>query len=96
VDAVRLNFSHGDLATHHRVVGLVRRASRQVGKPVPIIQDLQGPRLRLGVLPQDSIVLKKGSKLRLTSGSSGPDAISISPAMSFRGMAVALRFDQSR
>jgi len=85
VDVVRLNFSHGDHATHHRVVGLVRRASRQLGKPIPIIQDLQGPRLRLGVLPHD-IVLKKGSRLTLTAGRPGPNAITISPAISFRGM----------
>jgi pyruvate kinase len=86
VDAVRLNFSHGDHATHHRMVGLVRQASRQVGRPVPIIQDLQGPRLRLGVLPQDSVVLKKGSKIGVTVGSPGQGAISVSPAISFRGM----------
>jgi pyruvate kinase len=92
VDAVRLNFSHGDHATHHRMVALVRRASREVGKPVPIIQDLQGPRLRLGLIPGDSMNLKKGSRLTVTSGSSGrargvgAGTLSVSPAISFQGM----------
>ncbi len=87
VDAVRLNFSHGDHPTHHRVIQYVRRASRQVGRPIPIIQDLQGPRLRLGVLEDGSLNLKKGARVVLGTGRAGMGAIPVSPAISFRGMA---------
>ena len=89
VDVVRLNFSHGDHADHHRMVALVRRAARQAGKAVPIIQDLQGPRLRLGVLAEGSLALRKGSRLVLTAQTSRRAAagvIPISPAISFKGM----------
>jgi pyruvate kinase len=48
VNGFRLNFSHGDHETHGQTLERVRRASRETGKPVAILQDLQGPKIRLG------------------------------------------------
>jgi len=47
-NGLRLNFSHGDHAEHGRRIAWIRKASAELGKPVAIIQDLQGPKIRLG------------------------------------------------
>lgn len=48
VNGIRLNFSHGDHAEHKRRIDWARQASKELSKPVAIIQDLQGPKIRLG------------------------------------------------
>ncbi len=48
VNGVRLNFSHGNHEDHGKAIKLVRKVSKNYGKPVAIIQDLQGPKMRLG------------------------------------------------
>lgn len=48
IDVARLNMSHGDPETHRRVARDLRRASRAVGRPVGLLVDLQGPKVRLG------------------------------------------------
>lgn len=53
VNGIRLNFSHGDHADHEKFINWVRKASKECGKPVAIIQDLQGPKIRLGDLEED-------------------------------------------
>lgn len=47
-NVLRLNFSHGTHAEHGQSVKWIRKASKEYGKPVAIIQDLQGPKIRLG------------------------------------------------
>ncbi|HEY1063939.1 MAG TPA: pyruvate kinase [Candidatus Saccharimonadales bacterium] len=47
-NGLRLNFSHGDHAEHGQRIKWIRKASEELGKPVAIIQDLQGPKIRLG------------------------------------------------
>lgn len=47
-NGLRLNFSHGDHQEHGRRITWIRKASQELGKPVAIIQDLQGPKIRLG------------------------------------------------
>lgn len=47
-NGLRLNFSHGDHAEHAQRIKWIRKASQEYGKPVAIIQDLQGPKIRLG------------------------------------------------
>lgn len=47
-NALRLNFSHGDHAEHGRRIAWIRKASKELNKPVAIMQDLQGPKIRLG------------------------------------------------
>lgn len=68
-DAFRLNFSHGDHASHARLIRHVRAACRAEARPVPIIQDLQGPRFRVAQLPQDHLDLLAGEAVGLTSRS---------------------------
>lgn len=48
VNVIRMNFSHGTQEEHKRRIPWVRKASQELGKPVAIIQDLQGPKIRLG------------------------------------------------
>ena len=52
VDVARLNFSHGSHADHEALMQRIRRLAQRLGRPVAILQDLQGPKIRLGTLPQ--------------------------------------------
>ena len=63
MDAARLNFSHGDHETHLAAIQAVRRAQELIGRPLAIIADLQGPKLRIAadaeprsVMPGDTLV----------------------------------------
>jgi pyruvate kinase len=65
VDVTRLNFSHGTHEWHGNVIDRIRRISAEIGKPIAILQDLQGPKLRVGKLPEGGIELKTGQKILL-------------------------------
>src|ERR1700759_1126614 len=58
-NGIRLNFSHGTHEERDRQIPWVRKASKELKKPVAIIQDLQGPKIRLGDF-DDIIQVKKG------------------------------------
>ncbi len=60
LDVARLNFSHGEHASHAALVELIRQISNKLGKPVTILMDLQGPKLRVGDLGKDGLNLKSG------------------------------------
>ncbi len=64
---LRLNFSHGTHEDHQRNVRLIRQTAFELNQPVAILQDLQGPKIRLGKFEQGSIQLKKGDPFILTS-----------------------------
>ncbi|WP_346289686.1 pyruvate kinase [Sphaerothrix gracilis] len=64
---LRLNFSHGTHEDHQRSIRLIRQISFELNQPVGILQDLQGPKIRLGRFENGSIQLKKGDKFILTS-----------------------------
>ncbi len=68
MDVARLNFSHGDYDSHRQFTEWVRQAAREVGKPVAVLQDIQGPRIRVGTFPGGSVVLEQGSAVMLRSG----------------------------
>jgi pyruvate kinase len=63
----RLNFSHGTHEDHQRSIRLIRQISFELNQPVGILQDLQGPKIRLGRFETGSIVLDKGDRFILTS-----------------------------
>ena len=63
LDVARLNFSHGTHTSHAKLVRLVRKTSARLQKPVAIIGDLQGPKIRLGELPEKGIFLQTGSRV---------------------------------
>ncbi len=65
MDIARLNFSHGSHADHERLIRLVRQVSEEIGKPIGILQDLQGPKIRVGKLLGGKIELKEGSAFKL-------------------------------
>jgi len=67
VNGFRLNFSHGSYEERDEQIPWIRAASEKVGKPVAILQDLQGPKIRLGNL-QANINVKKGDLLTLEYG----------------------------
>ncbi|HTY39972.1 MAG TPA: pyruvate kinase, partial [Candidatus Paceibacterota bacterium] len=61
INAARLNFSHGDHAEHARRIRLIRRFEKETGRLVAIIGDLQGPKMRVGRLPEEGILLETGA-----------------------------------
>lgn len=67
LDVARLNFSHGDHEGHAAMIRLIRHISQKVGKPVTILQDLQGPKLRIGNLVNGPIELTSGQEVALSS-----------------------------
>ncbi|HEU5408787.1 MAG TPA: pyruvate kinase [Nitrospira sp.] len=72
MDAARLNFSHGTHESHAAAITAIRKAAAQCGSRVAIIQDLQGPRIRVGLLPKEGIKVNPGQVVRLrTSAQSG-------------------------
>ena len=65
MDVARLNFSHGNHDEHMKRIDLIRRISDEMQKPITILQDLQGPKLRVGKLPEEGILLESGQKIIL-------------------------------
>ncbi|BAY62442.1 pyruvate kinase [Calothrix brevissima NIES-22] len=63
---LRLNFSHGSHDDHQRSIRLIRQTAFELNQPVAILQDLQGPKIRLGRFENGSIVLAKGDRFTLT------------------------------
>jgi pyruvate kinase len=68
MDVARLNYSHGSLDEHAETAKRVREAAGRAGRPVAILQDLPGPKLRIGPLRDDLVELKPGDRVRFTCG----------------------------
>lgn len=68
IDVVRLNFSHGDHDTHARRLEMVRDVSTRLGRNVGSLADLQGPKIRLGTLPDEGVEVPTGSEVHLFPG----------------------------
>jgi pyruvate kinase len=66
VDVARLNFSHGTHEQHAELFKTVRGVERRVGRPVAALQDLQGPKIRVGDLPKEGVMLEAGKKAVFT------------------------------
>jgi pyruvate kinase len=64
-DVFRLNFSHGSHADHQARVQMIRSIEKEVGRPIGILLDLQGPKLRIGKLADGPVTLQAGDRLRL-------------------------------
>jgi pyruvate kinase len=79
MDAARLNFSHGSHEEHAGRASLVREAQERAGRPLALIADLQGPKLRIGDLAQP-LTLVEGDEIEVTGQENGSDrALPISP-----------------
>lgn len=65
MNVARLNFSHGSYSDHAALIALIRSAAKRCKTSVAILQDLQGPRVRVGVVPSEGIALAHGEKVIL-------------------------------
>ena len=77
VDLFRLNFAHGNYPWFEKIVSSIRDLSRQRGRPVGILGDLSGPKIRLGVLPDEGLRLRHGAMVEFVRA--GTDASSTAP-----------------
>ncbi|MHB1316285.1 MAG: pyruvate kinase [Minisyncoccota bacterium] len=66
MNVMRLNFSHGDFKEHQGRVDNLRKAMKKTGLPAAILQDLGGPKIRIGMFKTDAVMLKAGQTFTLT------------------------------
>jgi pyruvate kinase len=66
MDAARINFSHGEREDHLARIGMIRKAAKRAGRHIAIIQDLQGPKLRVGKMRDGGVTLKRGDAVTIT------------------------------
>jgi pyruvate kinase len=81
VDAIRLNLSHGDHEGHAERVRVVREVQDECGKPLALIADLQGPKLRIGDLPAPRTLLKDEEVIVVGEQSSSDGELPVAPAV---------------
>ncbi len=77
-DVIRLNFSHGNQKDHGEAITRIRRVAKKLEKPVAIIQDLQGPKVRIGPLKEPAYRLKKNAPFEILSRQCIGDAETVS------------------
>jgi pyruvate kinase len=68
MNVARLNFSHGTHEDHAEVIQRIRTISAELDVPIAILQDLQGPKIRVGVLPKEGVELAAGEQVIFTTG----------------------------
>jgi pyruvate kinase len=64
-DVFRLNFSHGSHEDIKALIDIIRAVEQKYGRPIAILTDLQGPKIRIGTFAEGKVTLKKGDKFRL-------------------------------
>ncbi len=89
MNVARLNFSHGDLATHRQLVANVRAAAAALGQRIAIMGDLPGPKMRIGRLASEPIALKRDQPFIIEVGDFVGDATRV--AMSFERLPHSVR-----
>lgn len=65
MSVARLNFSHGSYDDHAQTIAMLRAVSEELDNPITLLQDLQGPKIRVGQLPEGSLQLVDGASLTL-------------------------------
>ena len=80
MNIARLNFSHGDFASHEKTIKNLRAASRSTGQRLAIMADLPGPKMRIGQFSKDPIDLRIGDVFTLTTDNlvGDPSRVSVS------------------
>src|ERR687895_1757568 len=73
MDVARLNFSHGTAEEHTETANLVRQAAGRAGRQVAVLQDLPGPKLRIGPLRDGIAELKPGDEITFVCGEDGAE-----------------------
>ena len=66
MDVARLNFSHGSHENHQEMIRIIREVAAELNKPIAILQDLQGPKLRVGKIRNGSVLLKTGAAIKIS------------------------------
>ena len=74
MNVARLNFSHGNFEDHRKIIENLRGASRRTGWPIAIMADLPGPRIRIGLLTTEPVLLHPGDPFILTTDTIVGDA----------------------
>jgi pyruvate kinase len=77
VDTFRLNFSHGSHEDHAKVHAAIRALEAELGSPIGILQDLQGPKIRVGTIKDGKINVAVGDKIRFIPDGRDGDAMTI-------------------
>ena len=72
MDCARLNFSHGDYEEYARVIDVIRSTSDELGRAVAILQDLQGPKIRIGRIEGGMVDLFEGETVRIVNNTEKP------------------------
>jgi len=78
MNVARLNFSHGDFASHKKTIAKIRAASQATGRRVAIMADLPGPKMRIGEIADEPIELASGEPFTLTTEEIVGDAARVS------------------
>lgn len=68
MNVCRLNFSHGTHEDHAKLIKTIREVAKQTGEPLCILQDLQGPKIRVGELPEEGVMLVEKNEITFTTG----------------------------
>ena len=84
MDVARLNFSHGTYDEHRSLLGSIREASARTEAHVTVVQDLQGPKIRIGEFAQPSVDLRRGERFTITTDEIIGDATRV--ATSFKNL----------
>ncbi|UCG24641.1 MAG: pyruvate kinase [Chloroflexota bacterium] len=91
MNIARINFAHGDVDAHRRVITLIRAAAEETGRRVAIMGDLPGPKMRIGIIQPDPLILERGQPFTLAAGEFTGDAQCAS--ITFDGLAKAVKPD---
>lgn len=66
-NAFRLNFSHGEHKDHAEMVEIIRELETELGRPIAIVADMQGPKLRIGTFKEGSVMMERGDRITFDS-----------------------------
>ncbi len=77
VDTFRMNFSHGTHEDHAKVHRAIRALEKEIGRPIGILQDLQGPKIRVGTIRNGKIIVEAGETIRFVRSGADGDRTSI-------------------
>jgi pyruvate kinase len=66
MNVARMNFSHGTYDHHKKIIKNLRIVEKKTNKTIGILQDLQGPKIRTGEMPEEGIQVRRGEKINLT------------------------------
>ena len=82
-DVFRLNFSHGSHAEHAERLAAIRRVEQELGRPIGVLMDLQGPKLRVGRIEGGRVELQEGAALRLDMDAAPGDTLVVIAGLPF-------------